>query len=80
MLLSCHWDVTTPKAKWDGPKAHAQGIFYSEMKTCEHFTSYCCDLLCQNILILSTLLKEGQRSTGEIAGGHGLGGRVCGIL
>lgn len=21
MLLSCHCDVTTPKAKWDGPKA-----------------------------------------------------------
>lgn len=32
MLLSCHCDVTTPKAKWDGPKAPAQGIFYSETK------------------------------------------------
>lgn len=34
----------------------------------------------QNILILSTVLKECQRSSGEIPGGHGLQGRVCGIL
>lgn len=78
MLLSRHCDVTTPKAKWDGSKAHAQGIFYSEMKIHEHFTS--CDLSCQNILFLSTELKECQRSSGEIASGHGLAGRVCGIL
>lgn len=76
MLLSCHCDVTTPKAKWDGSKASAQGTFYSEMKMCEHFTSYCCDLLHQNILILSTVLKECQRRGGEIAGRSGLGGRV----
>lgn len=47
------------------------------MKMHEPFTSCCCDLLRQIILILSTVFKECQRSSGEIAGGHGLAGRVC---
>lgn len=65
MLLSWDCDVTIKKAKQDGPKAYPQSIFYSEMEMHGLCTSYCCDLLCQNILFLSTVLKELAKGTTE---------------